>query len=187
MSEQPRHGGALTVLLGGARSGRSALAVRWGHGFDGPVTFIATATAGDDEMRQRIDRHRAERPATWTTIEEPRDVVGALAATPGDHFVIVDCLTLWLANVLDAHDDAGVLAAADAIGAAAAARSAATVVVSNEVGMGIVPGDPATRRYRDLLGSVNVTVTGHAAAAWLVVGGRVLPLHTAPSRPTGLV
>lgn len=187
MSEQRRRGDALTVLLGGARSGKSALAVRWGRRFDGPVTFIATATAGDDEMRRRIDRHRAERPPTWTTIEEPLDVVDALAATPGDHFVIVDCLTLWLATVIDAHDDADVLAAADAIGAAAAARVAATVVVSNEVGTGIVPGDPVSRRYRDLLGGVNATVTGHATAAWLVVGGRVLALHAAPSHPTGLV
>ncbi len=189
------HGGAdsagarrsLCLLLGGARSGKSALAVRWGRAFDGPVTFIATGQARDDEMRWRIDRHRADRPAAWATIEEPSDVAAAVARTDADALVIVDCLTLWLANVIDHLDDGAVLAAADALGMTAAGRSAPTVIVSNEVGMGIVPIDRATRRYRDLLGGVNATVADHAAQALLLVAGRVLPLHAPPSQPTGLV
>ncbi|CAN5788419.1 hypothetical protein BH23ACT10_BH23ACT10_18730 [soil metagenome] len=173
------------MLLGGARSGKSALAVRWGHAFDGPVTYIATGWAGDDEMRERIARHRAERPPHWTTVEQRRDLSGALASADPAALVIVDCLTLWLANVLDDHADTDVPSAADAIAVTAAGRTAPTVVISNEVGQGIVPGDPVTRRYRDLLGAVNATVTGHAARAWLLVAGRVLALHPPPSHPTG--
>ncbi len=182
-----RDGRGLCLLLGGARSGKSALAVRWGRAFDGPVAFIATALAGDDEMRRRIDRHRADRPPGWHTIEEPTDVVGALTRVDGGALVIVDCLTLWLANVLARVADDAVLAAADTLGAAAAVRTAPTVIVTNEVGTGIVPADAATRRYRDLLGGVNTAVAAHAAQALLVVAGRVLPLSAAPSLPTGLV
>jgi adenosyl cobinamide kinase/adenosyl cobinamide phosphate guanylyltransferase len=179
--------GSLTVLLGGARSGKSALAVRWGQAFDGPVTCVVTGWAGDDEMRQRIARHRAERPAGWTTVEERRDVSGALSSAEHDALVFVDCLTLWVANVFHDLDDAAVHAAAQDIGAAAAGRAAPTVNVSNEVGQGIVPSDPATRRDRDLLGGVNATVTDHAARAWLLVAGRLLALHAPEPRPTGLV
>jgi len=173
------------VLLGGARSGKSALAVRWGRAHDGPVTFVATGRAGDDEMADRIRRHRAERPASWTTVEAPTDPVTAVAGAADDALVIVDCLTLWVANAFDDIGDDEVLARADALGAAAAARPTPTVVVSNEVGTGIVPADPATRRYRDLLGGVNATVVAHAVAAWLLVAGRALPLHAPPSGPTG--
>lgn len=176
-------GGGLTVLLGGARSGKSALAVRWAQGFDGPVAMLATAEALDDEMRGRIARHRAERPAGWTTVEQPRDVPEALAAVDPGTFVIVDCLTLWVANLLD-RSDADVLAAADVLGRTAAARPAPTVVVSNEVGWGIVPADAGSRRYRDLLGGVNRVVATHAVKAWLLVAGRVLALREPPGRPT---
>jgi len=177
------------VLLGGARSGKSALAVDWGRAHDGPVTFVATGEAGDGEMAARITRHRAGRPSGWTTVEAPIDPTPAVVGAPGDALVIVDCLTLWVANVFgDLHDDA-VLARADVLGAAAAARTAPTVVVTNEVGMGIVPADPMTRRYRDLLGGVNTLVVAHAAAAWLLVAGRALALLAqadgppAPRRP----
>ncbi len=178
------HGGGLSVLLGGARSGKSALAVRWAQAFDGPIAMLATAEALDADMAARIARHRAERPGHWTTVEQPRAVPDALAAVDPATFVIVDCLTLWVANLLDLGDDE-VLAAADTLGRTAAARPAPTVIVSNEVGWGIVPADAATRRYRDLLGGVNRVVAGHAAAAWLLVAGRVLPLHHPPERPTG--
>lgn len=173
------------MLLGGARSGKSALAVRWGRAYDGPVTFVATGEPGDDEMAARIRRHRAERPAGWTTVEAPADPTGAVTGAAHDALVIVDCLTLWVANVFGDVDDDAVLARADALGAAAAARTAPTVVVTNEVGTGIVPADPVTRRYRDLLGGVNTTVVAHAAAAWLLVAGRALPLHVPPDRPAG--
>jgi adenosylcobinamide kinase/adenosylcobinamide-phosphate guanylyltransferase len=172
------------VLLGGARSGKSALAARWGHAHDGPVTFVATGQAGDDEMAERISRHRAERPASWTTVEAPTGLVATVVDAPDDALVIVDCLTLWVANVLGELGDDEVLARAGALGAAAAARPAPTIVVSNEVGTGIVPADPTTRRYRDLLGGVNAAVVNHAAAAWLLVAGRALPLDPPPAGPT---
>jgi adenosyl cobinamide kinase/adenosyl cobinamide phosphate guanylyltransferase len=169
----------LLLLLGGARSGKSALAIRWGHAYAGPVTFVATAEAGDGEMAQRIARHRAERPSEWITVEEPRAVAAAVQAADPQALVIVDCLTLWLNNVMDQSND-DILASARAIVAAARSRGAATVVVSNEVGWGIVPADPATRRYRDLLGEINATFAAHADRALLLVAGRALPLGAAP-------
>jgi adenosyl cobinamide kinase/adenosyl cobinamide phosphate guanylyltransferase len=175
---------ALILLLGGARSGKSALAVRWGRAHNGPVTFVATGQAGDDEMARRIARHRADRPDGWTTVEEPRAVAAAVTAADPRALVIVDCLTLWLANVLG-DTDAGVLDAAQSIAAAARDRSAPTVVVSNEVGWGIVPADPATRRYRDLLGEINATVAAHADRTLLLVAGRAVALGPAPSQISG--
>jgi adenosylcobyric acid synthase len=170
---------SLVLLLGGARSGKSALAVRWGRAYAGPVTFVATAEAGDDDMARRIARHRAERPAVWTTVEEPRAVAAAVQAADPRALVIVDCLTLWLSNVVDqASDD--IVASALAIVTAACNREAPTIVVSNEVGWGIVPADPATRRYRDLLGEINAAVAAQADRAWLLVAGRALPLGAAP-------
>lgn len=173
----------LTVLLGGARSGKSALAVRWGRAYGGPVTVVATAEAGDDEMRARIAAHRAERPPGWTIVEEPRDLRGALRSADDEAMVIVDCLTLWVATVMADDDDATVLSTAGALAAAAAGRPAPTVVVSNEVGQGIVPVGAATRRYRDLLGGVNAAVVAQAAHAWLMVAGRVVALVPPPLVP----
>lgn len=147
------------------------------------MTYVATGQAGDDEMADRIARHRAERPGSWTTVEAPLGLVPAVADAAADALVIVDCLTLWVANVFGALGDDDVLARADALGAASAARAAPTVVVSNEVGMGLVPTDRATRRYRDLLGRVNAAVAAHASAAWLLVAGRALPLQAPPSAP----
>ena len=175
---------ALTVLLGGARSGKSALAVRWGRAYDGPVTMVATAEPGDAEMRARIATHRTDRPREWTTVEEPRDLTAALVATDDNAMVIVDCLTLWVSNIMDRITDAAVLDAADALARVAAARGAPTVVVSNEVGLGIVPVGAGTRRYRDLLGGVNAAVAAHAGDAWLMVAGRVLALAPAPTGPS---
>lgn len=174
--------GGLILLLGGARSGKSALAVRWGRAHDGPVTFVATAHAGDDEMARRIARHRADRPAGWRTVEEARDVATAVRTADRGALVIVDCLTLWLANVSDL-GDAAVLDHAGDLADAAAQRATPTVAISNEVGLGIVPADPATRRYRDLLGEVNATLAARASRVLLLVAGRVLPLAQPPSLP----
>jgi adenosyl cobinamide kinase/adenosyl cobinamide phosphate guanylyltransferase len=182
-STTDRPGSGLVLLLGGARSGKSALAVRWGRAHAGPVSFVATAEAGDDEMRERIARHRAERPGGWDTIEEPLEIAGALRSADPRALVIVDCLTLWLANVLDRRD-ADILAMVGDFTAAARGRHAPTVVVSNEVGWGVVPADPATRRYRDLLGEINTRVADAAARALLMVAGHALPLRQPPASPT---
>lgn len=169
---------ALTLLLGGARSGKSALAVRLASDWEGPVIFIATAEARDDgELAARIARHRLERPRGWRTVEEPLDLIGELGRVPEGAFLVVDCLTFWTANALHAgwSDEDVERAAADAA-ALAAARGSPSVVVSNEVGMGIVPATPLGRSYRDLLGRVNAVFAEHAERACLVVAGRIVEL-----------
>jgi adenosylcobinamide kinase / adenosylcobinamide-phosphate guanylyltransferase len=93
---------ALRLLLGGARSGKSALAVRLAQSWGGPVVFVATGEARDDDMAERIEQHRRDRPAGWTTVEEARELMAALKDTPDDAFVVVDCLSLWVANVMEA-------------------------------------------------------------------------------------
>jgi adenosylcobinamide kinase / adenosylcobinamide-phosphate guanylyltransferase len=169
----------LVVLLGGARSGKSALAVRLAGEAGAPVTFLATGEAGDDEMAERISRHRAERPKDWATVEEPLELLAAIERVRGADTLVVDCLSLWVANVLeresaDAVDDQALTAAR-----AAAARAGLTVAVSNEVGLGVVPPSPAGRRYRDVLGRVNATWVAAADKAVLVVAGRALLLDPA--------
>lgn len=166
-------------LTGGARSGKSRAAERRAGASGSPVVFVATAEAGDDEMAARIVRHQADRPAAWSTVEEPTDLVNAIGEIDPEHFVVVDCLTLWLANVLDRDDDV-ILRDAGDLGRLLAARPGKGVVVSNEVGDGIVPADPLTRRYRDLLGIVNRITAEHADQAYLVVAGRVLRLQPSP-------
>lgn len=169
---------SLTLLLGGARSGKSTLAVKLAERTGRPVTYLATAAAGDDEMAARIAAHRAERPRHWDTVEDPTPTPTTLAVVDPSRLVVVDCLTLWVANVLDRSDDE-ILAQGVALAGALAQRPGGAVVVSNEVGSGIVPADPATRRYRDLLGMVNAAFAERADPALLVVAGRVLPLRRA--------
>jgi len=168
--------GALTLLLGGARSGKSALAVEIGRRHHGPVTFIATSPLSiDGDLSQRIARHRAERPA-WPTIEEPVDLRGALAAV-GDGLAIVDCVTLWVNNLLQrGDDDTAIEAAAADVAATTARRPGPTVVITNEVGLGVHPPTELGRRYRDVLGRVNQRWAAAAETALLLVAGRALPL-----------
>lgn len=174
----------LTVLLGGARSGKSSLAVDIGARYDGPVTYIATAPALDEDMSDRIDRHRAERPTGWTTIEEQIDLVGALHAA-GDSLAIIDCLTLWTSNVMwEGRSDAEIQELAVRAARHAAARSAPVVAVSNEVGLGIHPETDLGRRYRDVLGRVNQAWAGESTRSFLLVAGKALELHD-PFHDTG--
>jgi adenosyl cobinamide kinase/adenosyl cobinamide phosphate guanylyltransferase len=158
----------LVLYLGGARSGKSQLAVDRALAAGAPVTFIATGEAGDDEMAERIERHRLERPQEWRTVEEPVRLVEALASVPPGETAIVDCLSLWVANVLGSEDEAAV--------GAAAARDGLTIAVTNEVGMGIVPDNALARTYRDALGRVNAAWARAADEAYLVVAGRTLEL-----------
>ena len=168
----------LLLLLGGARSGKSRLAVSLAREHAGPVTVLVTAEARDEEMQARIAAHRAERPAEWETIEEPLALEAAIAAVPPEGTLIVDCLSLWVANVLERGDPpADVAAAAERAAALAAHRSGLTVAVSNEVGSGVVPATPLGRLYRDLMGTANRAWAQAATQAVLVVAGRVLLLH----------
>jgi adenosylcobinamide kinase/adenosylcobinamide-phosphate guanylyltransferase len=167
----------LTFLLGGARSGKSSLAVRLASATGRPVTVVATAEARDEEMAERIRAHRGSRPAGWDTIEEPLDLAGPIASLAPERVVVLDCLSLWVSNAMEAG-----LAADDVLGRSAdAARSLATraepaFAISNEVGLGIVPMHPLGRAYRDLLGRVNAAWAAAADRALFVVAGRALPL-----------
>lgn len=172
----------LTFLVGGARSGKSTLAVQMGEHFGGPVTFLATAEPFDDDLRTRVARHVEGRPTTWTTIEEPVDLAGAIRTVPDTSMLVVDCLTVWLANLLvramplpqvlqSAHD------MVEALRERKAHAGAPTVVVSNEVGMGIHPETAMAREYRDELGRVNQLVAGVADTTLLLLAGRAMRLE----------
>jgi adenosyl cobinamide kinase/adenosyl cobinamide phosphate guanylyltransferase len=137
------------------------------------VTFIATAEAFDAEMTERIERHKAERPGAWATIEEPIELEGALASVPDGATAIVDCLSLWVANVFESQPVEAFSAAA---ARAAAERTGLTIAVTNEVGMGIVPDNALARAYRDALGRVNAQWAEAADESLLVVAGRTLTL-----------
>jgi len=169
----------LVLLLGGARSGKSDLAVRIAAAQSEPVVLIATAEAGDAEMDERITRHRRERPAGWGTLEAPLELEAAIAQVPEEDCLIVDDLTLWTANMLALHDDEAIEAHAVRAARVAAERSGLTVVVSNEVGLAIVPDNALARRYRDLLGRVNATWADTADRSYFLVAGRSLRLNPA--------
>ena len=167
----------LTLLTGGARSGKSDLAVRLAEDEGAPVVFVATAIAIDADMSARIERHRRDRPAGWSVIEEPRDLERALTEAPDEATVILDCLTLWVATLM--HESVPpdeIEERARAASATAQQRSGLTVVVTNEVGSGIHPPTELGRSYADTLGRVNVIWSRAADTALLVVAGRVLQL-----------
>lgn len=168
---------SLTFLTGGARSGKSSVAVRRARRAGLPVVFVATGQAGDEEMADRIARHRAERPTDWETIEAPLDLVGALTSIEPGCAVIVDCLSLWVSNLMGAKvDEPTTVQRAQELAAWATAYPGDVVVVTNEVGSGIVPMHPLSRDYRDRLGRVNAAVAARADRAQLVVAGRTLTL-----------
>jgi adenosyl cobinamide kinase/adenosyl cobinamide phosphate guanylyltransferase len=166
---------AMTLLIGGARSGKSALALQIARRWGGPVTFIATAEGRDEEMRSRIEQHRVERDEAWTTVEEPVEIARAVADAPRDHLVILDCLTLWAANLMDRYIRDGEGRAKEAA-AVSANRSSPTIVITNEVGAGIVPDNQMARVYRDLLGSINSLFAAYARDVLLLSAGRVLSM-----------
>lgn len=169
----------IVFVTGGARSGKSAFAERLAAASGGAVTYLATAQAFDPEMEARIARHRADRPPGWGTVEEPLNVPEALAAAPTPT-VLLDCLSLWVSNLMFAGlPDGAILGRAAALLAAAHARPGLTVLVTNEVGFGIVPDNALARRYRDVLGWVNQQAAAASDEAWLLVSG--LPLHLKPS------
>lgn len=169
---------SLTFLTGGARSGKSALAVRRAARIGAPVVFVATGEPRDPEMSDRITRHRQERPESWDTVDAPVDLLPALTALPPGHTVIVDCLSLWVSNLLERdEDEKEVLAKAGQVTGWAATYPGSVLVVSNEVGLGLVPMHPLSRTYRDRLGRVNAIVAARADLAQLVVAGRTLTLN----------
>lgn len=177
----------LTLILGGARSGKSRLALQRAEATGRPVCFIATAQANDAEMAARIARHQAERPAHWTTIEAPLELAGAIHAA-GAGCIVVDCLTLWLSNCLCQTDPAAFAGQRAALLATLAARrslegknSADLILVSNETGLGIVPLGELTRRFVDEAGWLNQDIAQLADEVVFVAAG--LPLILKGNRP----
>lgn len=168
---------SFTLVLGGARSGKSRHAEALVARHAAPWAYLATAEAWDDEMRARIAEHQARRDARWTTLAAPLDLTGALAAA-GDRPALVDCLTLWLTNLmLGGHD---VAAASLALEAALAQRAAPTVLVANEVGLGIVPETSLGRAFRDQAGLLNQRLAARAAHVHFVAAGLPLVLKGMP-------
>lgn len=175
-----------TFILGGARSGKSAYAMALARRGNAPTLYVATATPSDAEMRAKIRRHRADRPKRWTTIEEPIDLAERLAARakPGA-IAIIDCLTVWMGNLLERHvADFNAPKAAEIARAQRQARTELRrlcalprggqlrlIVVSNEVGSGIVPDNPISRAYRELLGEANQYLAQRADRVVLMVAG----------------
>jgi adenosylcobinamide kinase / adenosylcobinamide-phosphate guanylyltransferase len=159
----------LTLVLGGARSGKSAYAERLVKSHPGPWTYIATAQILDDEMRARIDAHQARRGEEWRTVEAAHELAEAIRNAPQDRPLLVDCLTLWLSNRLlagaDLARDRAVLIDALLL------RAAPTVAVSSEVGLSIVPDNALARAFRDAAGELHQQVATIAGRVALVVAG----------------
>jgi adenosylcobinamide kinase/adenosylcobinamide-phosphate guanylyltransferase len=162
----------LTLVLGGARSGKSRYAEGLIMALPPPWIYVATAQAGDAEMTERIATHRAQRGAGWQVIEAPHDLVRALAAAPARAPVLIDCLTIWLSNCMLANAD--VAAEIGRLEEALDRHASPVVLVSNEVGFGIVPDNALARRFRDLQGRLNQRIAARADRVALVVAG--LPL-----------
>jgi adenosylcobinamide kinase / adenosylcobinamide-phosphate guanylyltransferase len=162
----------LTLVLGGARSGKSDYAESLIEATAPPWVYVATGQAQDVEMAERIAHHQARRGAGWHTIEEPYDLEDAIDAAPAGAAVLVDCLTLWLTNRMLAEAD--IEAETARLEAALGRRNELTVLVSNEVGSGIVPDNALARRFRDLQGRLNQRLAARADRVVLVVAG--LPL-----------
>jgi adenosylcobinamide kinase/adenosylcobinamide-phosphate guanylyltransferase len=170
--------GKLIFLTGGARSGKSAFAVQRARACGKRIAYIATGTAGDDEMACRISKHRQSRPKSWETIEEPLDVSSAIKRTNGKaDVVIVDCLTLLVTNLLmKSKDESSILTTIQEIVGSIRESNLTVLVVSNETGAGIVPDNRLARDFRDIAGRANQLMAGASDEAYLLVAGLPLKL-----------
>lgn len=171
--------GTIVLVTGGSRSGKSSFSQKLVEGLDGARTFVATCPPIDEELRLRIERHREERVGRgWVTCEETLDLAGLLRSLPENHTVLVDCLTLWVNNLLFEAEKVGkalseddMACASKAVVEAAQARSRTVVFVTNEVGLGIIPENPLARHYRDLVGRCNQIIAQSADRVVLMVSG----------------
>lgn len=170
-----------TLVLGGARSGKSGLAERLAAESGLAVTYIATAETLDEEMRERIDRHRADRPQDWRTIESPRALAMALRheAAP-ERCLIVDCLTLWLTNLMLDEDGTLLERERAELLDTLPALPGRIILVANEVGLGIVPDNALARRFRDEAGRLNQAVAALAEQVVFVAAGLPITLKDTP-------
>jgi adenosylcobinamide kinase/adenosylcobinamide-phosphate guanylyltransferase len=170
--------GKVIFIIGGAKSGKSSFALAKAETFSGRKAFIATAESLDDEMKERIQRHRDQRGEDWKTFEEPREMARVLKEVGGGYSTaLIDCLTLWLSNLLHSQEDPD-----REIGAFLSVLREGEhppfFIVSNEVGMGIVPDNALSRRFRDLAGRLNQEVAAIADEVYLVTAG--IPLRIKP-------
>lgn len=181
---------SLTLILGGARSGKSAYAQSLvGRGGE-DVLFVATATALDDEMQQRIAAHRANRPANWRTLETPKQVGQAIRVASPTAWVLLDCMTLLVSNIMAGTDEHviesdyqdALEAELESLLEAYANSQAKWVIVSNEVGLGLVPAYPLGRFYRDELGRINQRLAQKADVVLFMVAGLPMTVKGQPSR-----
>ena len=184
----------LSLVLGGVRSGKSAFAEQLALKADGPALYVATATPTDEEMEERIRRHRESRPAQWTTLEEPLDLAcrldEALAAAKPPGAVLIDSLDLWVSNmVMEQRDQRGeasesqILCAIDRLLGVICRSSPSFILVSSEVGLSLVPTEPLGRRFQDVLGLVNQRVASAADRVYLVVAGIATEIKAPGGQP----
>jgi adenosylcobinamide kinase/adenosylcobinamide-phosphate guanylyltransferase len=179
-------GGKFVFIGGGARSGKSRFALARAFALGQRRLFVATAEPLDDEMRDRIARHRQQRGSAFDTVEEPMALPEVIAAERAHDVIVVDCLTLWLSNLLVRGADADVAARRlDALVEALRVRHAHVVLVSNEVGMGLVPETPLGRLFRDLAGGAHQRLAALADEVYLAATGVVLRLRPAPVEAMG--
>jgi adenosylcobinamide kinase/adenosylcobinamide-phosphate guanylyltransferase len=170
----------LVVILGGTRSGKS----RFGRdraaalAGAGPVTFVATALPGDAEMDERIAMHRADRPAGWATIEPARELPAAIRAVSGETTILIDGLTLWLSQLVEDAPDVPALVdgPVEELRGALSAHDGPVVLVSDEIGLGLVPVNALSRAFRDLLGIAHQRLVADSDEAWFMVAGRAIRL-----------
>lgn len=167
----------LVFIVGGARSGKSAHALSLAQGCPAlKKVYIATAQALDAEMASRIEAHRLERSDVWDTVEEPIEVAGTVGSLGAGHVILVDCLTLWLSNLLQKElPDDGIREKIDSLVEACKSSPSTVIAVSNEVGLGLVPDNALARRFRDLSGWMNQRAAASAKEAWFVASG--IPLR----------
>jgi adenosylcobinamide kinase/adenosylcobinamide-phosphate guanylyltransferase len=174
--------------VGGVRAGKSAFAVARARAHGGRVVFVATAEAGDADMAERIVRHRAERPAAWRTVEVPVELPSVLTALEGEaDVVVVDCLNLWVANLLQKRaglTDAGLVSEAEELAAVARRAPFSLILVTNEVGWGIHPETALGRRFRDALGLVNQAAARAVGEVVLMVAGCPLTVKSPDAHPS---
>jgi adenosylcobinamide kinase/adenosylcobinamide-phosphate guanylyltransferase len=169
----------VTLVLGGARSGKSSYAEQLAEGGPGACVYLATATAGDAEMAARIARHQQRRGARWRTVEAPLDLASALSASAtAEAVVLVDCLTLWLSNIL--FEELDVENECEKLIETLPGLAGPVILVSNEVGLGIVPDNALARRFRDDAGRLNQAVAAAAQSVVFVAAGLPLVLKPAP-------
>jgi adenosylcobinamide kinase/adenosylcobinamide-phosphate guanylyltransferase len=169
--------GRITAYIGGARSGKSRLALQHAHTAGDDVAFVATCQPLDDEMRARVDRHRRERSKDWQTVECPIELAAALRSLSAPRCILVDCLTLWASNLLCAERSENEIfdAFADVL-RAARELPGEVVFITNEVGCGVVPEHELGRRFRDVAGWINQRLGDAADDLYWVVCGRAVPL-----------